>query len=434
MVKSGKYVPMPGLHCICLQSVLTKSPTPLASCNACRLMNKQQSELQQKMNEHQQKNLPNNGVQEWNVIAAQLQNRHTYQRQQFEGKKTEMKKRSDQELQAQDKILEAHHKKRQAEAGTFIKDLVSKCRKQQENLKARLLRLHEERFANKTKEVQAACTLTVDDDCPSHPATTLALQQSKSTALTEDGQHHNDSELHVHHKATKGGNGHEGSVSHDAVVRQKRRKTLMNIATIQLAIEIHNEGIIAMTKSSNHSESGGDKRSTLENNDDKFSSDKTSGRSSLFIPWGGKSRDFLYSIVMGEIPPGQLSRFVGRGGGLIKCMITDTRTGESSARADRSSTMATIKEEKSKLILEEIQRKQNNVCSAISSLQADCTLLKEKEEKFAAAYTEAALQFEKATQTLNKFKAQAQHFFNGDGTPSPRVNPGKLGQWMTINL
>ena len=53
-------------------------------------------------------------------IAAQLQQRHTYQRTQFEQKKTEMKKRSEQDLNAQNAILEAHHKKRRAEAEAYM--------------------------------------------------------------------------------------------------------------------------------------------------------------------------------------------------------------------------------------------------------------------------------------------------------------------------
>lgn len=52
------------------------------------LLQKQQLELQQRMNQHQA--LPNSGMVDWGAIAAQLQQRHNYQRQQFDEKKSEV--------------------------------------------------------------------------------------------------------------------------------------------------------------------------------------------------------------------------------------------------------------------------------------------------------------------------------------------------------
>jgi len=387
------------------------------------LVEKQQLELQHRMNQHQA--LPNNII-EWNTVATQLQHRHKYQRQQFEEKKVEMKKRSEQELKAQNQILEAHHKKRQAEAETYIKEVVDKCHKQQENLKAKLSRLHEERFDKKEKEVRADCTLSLDGE--SHPGT-LAQGKSNAQQMGLDAQQEqgfeNTLELHVSHRTVKGGM-HEGSVSHDAVIRQKQRKGLMNNAPIQLAIEIHNEGIIAMTRS-NHQE--GERRSS--------DNEITSGRSSTFIPWGAKARSILYSIVVGEIPSGYFLDQIGRagrgalGGGLVKCMITDTRTSDDTAILERAETLAQVQVSKSKAHVEEIERSYTDSCAVMSTLQGDCTLLMEKEGKIATAHKEAALQFERAKQTLDKFKAQAQHFFNQDGTPSPRVNPDSQQKLLT---
>ena len=38
--------------------------------------------------------------------------------------------------------------------------------------------------------------------------------------------------------------------------------------------------------------------------------------------------------------------------------------------------------------------------------------MNDKQEKIVAAHKESVLQFDRAKQTLDKFKAQAQHFFN----------------------
>ena len=185
------------------------------------LLQKQHLEMQQRMSQHA-------GMLEWNGIATQLQNRHAYQRQQFEERKIEMKKRSEQELNAQNQILEAHHKKRQSESLALIKELTDKCHKQHDNLKAKLLRLHEERFEQKRKEAEA--------DCGGSISATLA--QAK-TRVNQSRSHTSENFADGHQN--KGGL-REGAVSHDAVVRQKQRKGLMNNASIQLAIEIHNEG------------------------------------------------------------------------------------------------------------------------------------------------------------------------------------------------
>ena len=185
------------------------------------LLQKQHLEMQQRMSQHA-------GMLEWNGIATQLQNRHAYQRQQFEESKIEMKKRSEQELNAQNQILEAHHKKRQFESQALIKELSDKCHKQHDNLKAKLFRLHEERFELKRKEAEADCG------------------GSKSATLAQGKTRVNQSCLHTSENFAGGhqnkGGQREGAVSHDAVVRQKQRKGLMNNASIQLAIEIHNEG------------------------------------------------------------------------------------------------------------------------------------------------------------------------------------------------
>ena len=185
------------------------------------LLQKQHLEMQQRMSQHA-------GMLEWNGIATQLQNRHAYQRQQFEERKIEMKKRSEQELNAQNQILEAHHKKRLSESQALIKELTNKCHKQQNILKVKLLRLHEERFEQKRKEAEADCG------------------GSKSATLAQAKTRVNQSCLHTSEKIADGhqnkGGLREGAVSHDAVVRQKQRKGLMNNASIQLAIEIHNEG------------------------------------------------------------------------------------------------------------------------------------------------------------------------------------------------
>lgn len=141
-------------------------------------------------------------------------------------------------------------------------------------------------------------------------------------------------------------------------------------------------------------------------------------RSSTFIPWGRSSTSFLYSIVLGEIPDeclmDQICR-VGRGtlgGGLVKCMITDTRTSDDTAICERASTLAQVQHAKSKSQVRDLEGRYNTAQTSMLTMRAECTDLVDKVGKIKAEYQDAASQFERASQTLDKFKAHAQHFFN----------------------
>ncbi len=359
------------------------------------LVQKQQIEVQQLMAQHQ--NLATTDIMKLNAIMNQLQSRHAFQRQQFEEKKVEMKKRLDQELQAQNQSIQAHHNKRQAEAEIAMTGLAEKCRVQQENLRAKLICLHEKRFESMKRQIM--CDYTVIRDSPSeHPAQGDTIANPRGF----DDKHANcgrTDELSVDNQYSTGGS------TSDSVVRQKQRKGLTN--NIQLAIEIHNEGIIAITRSNQPPPV-----------DRKHLTDKLYyGRSSKFIPWGRLSTLFLYSIVMGELPSSSLAEQIGAdtgsmNGGLIKCIITDTRTSEDTAACERVNALANVQAAKCEAHVKDINDRYASVCAAISTLQAECAHLIENVGEKSAAHKEATLQLEKATQTFGKFKTQAKHFFN----------------------
>jgi hypothetical protein len=360
------------------------------------LAQKQQIEMQQLMTQHQ--NLATADIVKLNAMVNQLQSRHAFQRQQFEEKKVEMQKRLDQELQTQNQSIHAHHDKRQAEAEILIKGLAEKCRAQQENMKAKLTRLHEERFERKRRQV--IYDSTVNGDSQSENS---VLGDTIATPIDFD-MHSDDGrtvELPVDNQCVTG-----VSASTDSVVRQKQRKGLMN--NIQLAIEIHNEGIIAITKS-NQPPPADDRK--------HFADKPYYGRSSRFIPWGRLSTSFLYSIVLGELPSISLVDQMGADpgsmcGGLIKCIITDTRTSDEIASSERASALAHVQAAKCEAHVKDIDDRYANVCAAMSALQSECAHLIEIVGDMSAAHKEATLQLEKATQTFGKFKSQAKPFFN----------------------
>ena len=361
------------------------------------LVQKQQIEMQQTMAQHQ--NLANTDIMKLNSIVNELQSRHAFQRQQFEEKKTEMKKNLEQELHAQNHSILAHHNKRQAEAEVRIKELAEKCRAQQEHMKAKLMKLHEERFEAKRKQVIRESTLD------SEPQPEFSAQgDTIANPMGSDNKHATcgkTAELNVDNQCVTG-----GPSSSDSVARQKQRKGLMN--NIQLAIEIHNEGIIAITRSN---------QSPLMKDRKHFADKPYYGRSNGFIPWGRLSTSFLYAIVLGELPSNRLMEQMGADpgsmcGGIVKCIITDTRTSEETAVSERASALAHVQAAKCEAHVKNIDDRYANVCASMSKMQTECAQLIENVGEISAAHKEAASQLEKATQTFGKFKTQAQHFFN----------------------
>lgn len=296
-----------------------------------------------------------------------------------------MSRRSQQEVNTQNQILESHHRKRQIEGEKYIEDRVNEARRDQQALKSRLLRLHRERFEQREKEIALSCDVNtlvegpVVKDAP-------GLNKDK-TVLSP----------------------------HDAVVRQKKRKAVMNNKNIQLAVEIHNEGLVVISRS-NQDES------------EMKSPGNESGPSSVFIPWGSKSKSFLYSLIVGEISCGFIEELgeSGRGllsGGLVKCVVTDTRVSEDTAAHERADAFDQVVQAESSTNVDDIERRYRNSCAQMSSLKSECLLLMEKEEQLVLDHKKAALELDRSVAIMNKFKAQAHNFFNQDGTPNPRVHP-----------
>lgn len=303
-------------------------------------------------------------VPQWNAINVQLQSRALHQRQQFEVKKVEMLKRTKQDILAQTIILENHHRKRQVEHEANIKELANKIKMLQENLKKTLLQLHQERFEQREKEIRAQCdpSVLVEVDVEVEGASAAAGNANINQSV-------------------------EWGNSHDAIERHKNRKAAMNNMSIQLAVEIHNEGILAISRS--NGEMGEEP-------------------SSVFLPWGVRAKKFLYSLLVGEIPSdsymGQLQRRLS--GDLVKCVVTDSRISDASASFDIASLLK--------------NRKENNSSTLrVSTLQSELSTLTENEKTITMAHKEASLELERETAALIKFQEETLHFLDQKKMSNP---------------
>ena len=165
----------------------------------------------------------------------------------------------------------------------------------------------------------------------------------------------------------EGADGKDTEKGSDSYTRQKLRKTVTSGTPIQLAVDLHNEGIVVHYRSADstaenppplvpsgigarsisspaHGQKGdgtdgnlpkgadkaasgeGEKEGSGLPSGGKWSSGSGGGRSE-FIAWGIRARQLLYSIVCGEVPRGYAADKIdsdGKGllqGGQIKCTV-----------------------------------------------------------------------------------------------------------------
>jgi len=326
------------------------------------LLSRQQEELERRKEQ-------NKGPQ-WKSIEVQLKNRHEFQRKQFEESKIETINRTQQEHNASFRILENHHQKRQIEGETYIQNLVNTAKLLQDKMITKLSKLHQDRYAQREREIRAKFSEldSMDGDAP---CTNKGKLQNMAVS----------------------------SNPHDAVVRQETRQAEVEKEVVQLALEIHNEGIIAISRS---------------NENEPLT---------CFIPWGHKARSILYSVtVMGEIP--HLENLKLSGTALVKCLITDSRVSEDTAACERSDAFVRSQD----VGLEELERHYNDAQQAISSLQGECSLLIEKEDKLKVAHHEAVLELQKSDEGINKIKARV---LDENGTLSSNIDSDNKRRMIT---
>ena len=178
-----------------------------------------------------------------------------------------------------------HQKRQQKRARLDARSKFEKKRHEHEEERATLLKRHAERFEKKLLELR------------SDPG-------SGSDAVSKTVQYNGTSISSLC----------DSLICHHAVTWHKRRKICTNHTSFGMSIEVHNEGLIIMTKHS----------------DPEHSNDISSARkSNLFLPWGVKARKLLYSVMCGEIPFSPEHNFNNLrrsghkdlDGGMLRCMV-----------------------------------------------------------------------------------------------------------------
>jgi hypothetical protein len=129
------------------------------------LKREQKKELDANIQKHQEDAQKGGGpsqesMVEWNTSMATLQAKHQEQIKQYTEKmiekESELRAKSQKDLENQLNMLDKHHQKRRGDADCHMGhgDHAKKCVEQHEQLRVKLMKLHAEKYENKLKEIQ----------------------------------------------------------------------------------------------------------------------------------------------------------------------------------------------------------------------------------------------------------------------------------------
>lgn len=308
------------------------------------LKQKQSSELETKMNRHRQdsiqRGLPNNGMVEWQSIATDLQRKHTSQRRQFEEKKISQRNRTEQDMQTQSRILDSHHKRRTAETESNILQMLNSSRENHDAMKAQLLDLHRQRFQEREDSIKSA--FGVDEKRPVRSNDVAVVPRQKISCDETD-------------------------------------------STVQLVVELQNEGIIIIAR----------------NKEELDKSKPLVVASPRFIPYGAQTQRFLYSIYLGLIPRGFFTENEITSN-RVNCLMTDLRTCETRAVASRAQIYADEESKRSRL------GQTQDKLRIQQQLEMEVAQLKARKDWASKAHEQQVAQLKQTKYIVNKVKAKAR--------------------------
>jgi hypothetical protein len=283
--------------------------------------------LQQHRQQVQQRQIPEQmASNEWANLQQRLNSKHERQIQEFAGKGEEVKGRTEADYRREQVKIRQQYEKQISDVENNCRNIYSKMYTGFQQLRQRYLKRHIQKIMKKKEALQKA----LQEHGAQEQKKEEKEKQSKNApkAASDD-----KAALRPPSPIKTSGEGfnffpYEKS---GAASRHKHRKAMLSQIAKQLSVEIHNEGVwMALLK-----EKKDEKRKEAQK-DPHTDSDKKS-----FLPWGIQARDFLELIICGEIPTMletedfDFGDTVALNGGHIRCVLTDLRTSDETARVQR---------------------------------------------------------------------------------------------------
>jgi hypothetical protein len=374
---------------------------------------KQEQEVQSLLFKRQQAQQQGQVISEerWSQISQQLNTHHQSRVKQLRAKESELSGKSEKESKSQTVQLHEHHEKRKKDMEEFMQKLHVRFLSQQQQQRRMRLKQHEDRMKQQRQEIllklQNHASKEVDkkmEESVNKRGNDLTSGHDIDGEDTPKSRSSRDTTADRSTAATSGGFG--------AVARQKRRKTVTTGTPVQLALEIHNEGIVILTRNDS------DKQKKNDSTGDQTDRSKSeSGRNTEFIPWGVKARDILYSAVCGEVPLGyECDRLDSGGhvtlqGGQIKCMISDLRTSDETAASQRVMSKKELDKNVVSSEIVNLEKKMSELKQGKAEADHRCGRAITSEQECSDALAKAVRAYEKAGQDQLAFKRKAHRYF-----------------------
>ena len=290
-------------------------------------------ETQRIMHQHrqqvQQRQIPEQmASKEWSNLQQRLRAKHERQIQEFASKGEEVKKRTEAEFQRERTKILKQYEKQLHDVENNRQGIYSKMYSGFQQLRQRYVKRHAHKILKKKEALKKS--LEQSDEIKEE------VKKEKTEQPNDAGKSKDDKvALRPPSPIKTGGDGFSGTSQYDksgAASRHKHRKGMLNQIAKQLSVEIHNEGIwIAILQEKKD-----------EKKKEPAKDPHTESENKKFMPWGSQARDFLESIICGEIPSALVAKdfevgdSVAMNGGHVRCVLTDLRTSDETALIQRT--------------------------------------------------------------------------------------------------
>jgi hypothetical protein len=295
------------------------------------LKKRHSTEAQRYLAQHRQqvaqRSLPEHiASQEWANLQQQLNNKHKSQVQEFMGKGEDVKKRTEAEYRREMAKIRSQYEKQVQDVENNRRVIYQKIFAGYQQIRQRYVKRHLQKIMKKREVLENALG---EKDTPS------TLDVETKLHSKDDSRSSQEEHLALQPPSPIKSSGHGLDTfpyeKSGAAARHKHRKGVLSQISKQLSVEIHNEGVwMAVLQEKKE-----------EKKKEQPSDPHTESEQKLFLPWGIKARDFLESIICGEIPSElELGDFdfgdsVAMNGGHLRCVLTDLRTSDETARMQR---------------------------------------------------------------------------------------------------
>ncbi len=357
--------------------------------------------LQQHRHQVRQRGLPEHVANaEWASIAQKLNARHGRQMQDFSNKGKEVLAKAKNEYESQRNRIAQIATKEAKELSAQRSNIYKRVYHTLQLTRQRHLRIHLQSIADRREALKQE--LSALDDPQGTETTEPDLNQPVSPEKTKSDTKEKPYLRSVSPIETTSEWGaescHEPS---GGAHRHAHRKTAMNQISRNLSVELHNEGIWLSVMSE-----------TEQKSSDSAARTQTDKRH--FFPWGIRARKILESIVCGEIPSAceDSSKFdfgeaVSQNGGHVRCLLTDLRTSDATASAQRAE--AIMKKE-----LDDVKRMEEKGTALrknIADQQKNIGIIRKQQHDLTLKYKETVKEYEKTKQTFKEFRTKYGRYF-----------------------